>query len=144
MRSPGDLKGIHVPSRGGAAPGGVGGGGNGPGSSQLGSSSCFKSIELDQSNELSSSVSKFEISSGISDMSNKLPVLEDVNPIFSLLGEALSAWSRTLGASMAAWLQGQVTVWMHSGAVAPGWRSLNVQDLVAILVACCQSTGRRR
>ena len=86
-------------------------------------------------------MSKFEISSGISNMSNKLPVSEGVSPIFSLLGEALSAWSRTLGASMAAWLQGQVTVWMHSGAVAPGWRFLTVQGLVAILVVCCWSTG---
>ena len=76
-------------------------------------------------------------------MSNKLPLSEGVSPILSLLGEALSAWSRTLGASTAAWLQGQVTVWMHSGAVSPGWRSLTVQDLVAILVAYCRSTGAK-
>ena len=118
-RSPGDLKGMDVSFLEVAAGGGEGGRGR-PGSCQLGSSSCLKSIELDQSNDLSSSVSKFEISNGISDMSNILPLSEGVSPTLSLLGEALSTWPKSLGAKMSAWLQGQVTGWVHSGAVAPG------------------------
>ena len=118
-RSPGDLKGMDVSFLEVAAGGGEGGRGR-PGSCQLGSSSCLKSIELDQSNDLSSSVSKFEISNGISDISNILPLSEGVSPTLSLLGEALSTWPKSLGAKMSAWLQGQVTGWVHSGAVAPG------------------------
>ena len=118
-RSPGDLEGMSVSFLEVAAGGGEGGRGR-PGSCQLGSSSCLKSIELDRSNDLSSSVSKFEISNGISDISNILPLSEGVSPTLSLLGEALSTWPKSLGAHMSAWLQGQVTGWVHSGAVAPG------------------------
>ena len=141
-RSPGDLKGLSVSFLEVAVGGGGGEGGTGrPGSCQLASSSCLKSIELDQSNDLSSSASKFETSNGISDISNILPLSEGVSPILSLLGAALSICPKSLGAKISAWLQGQVTGWVPSGAVAPGSQFPTVQDFVAILVACCRSTG---
>ena len=137
-RSPGALKGVNVSSLGGA--GGLGWAWWGTAGCQSGSSSCLKSIELDQSNEFSS-VSMFEISSGISDMSNKLPSSERVSPIPCLSAEALLGCSRSLEARTTGWLQGQVTVWKDSGALAPGWRSLNVHDLVDSPVACSLSRG---
>ena len=141
--SPGDLKGCLSVSFLEVAVGSGGGeGGTGrPGSCQSASSSCLKSIELDQSNDLFSSASRFETSNGISGMSNILPLPEGVSPILSLLGAAFSIWPKSLGATKSASLQGQVTGCVSSGAAAPGLPFPSVQDFVAILVACCRSTG---
>ena len=141
-RSPGDLKGLGVSFLEAAVGGGGGGGGTDrPGSCQLSSSSCLKSIELDQSNDLFSSASKLETSNGISDISNILLFSEGVSPIPSLLGAALPVWPKSLGAKLSAWSQGQVTGCVSSAAVALGSQFSTVQDFVAILVACWWSRG---
>ena len=144
--SPGDLKGCLSVSFLEVAVGSGGGeGGTGrPGSCQSASSSCLKSIELDQSNDLFSSASRCETSNGISGMSNILPLPEGVSPIspiLSLLGAAFSIWPKSLGATKSASLQGQVTGCVSSGAAAPGSLFPTVHDFVAILVACRRSKG---
>ena len=141
--SPGDLKGCLSVSFLEVAVGSGGGeGGTGrPGSCQSASSSCLKSIELDQSNDLFSSASRFETSNGISGMSNILPLSEGVSPILPLLGAAFSIWPKSLGATKSVSLQGQVTGCVSSGAAAPGSLFPTVHDFVAILVACRRSKG---